>query len=82
MSDTFFKKILNKILSLFPIPKLAPHLIEMESRMKEMAMIGETELPLLRFGIDRGPKMIGNYEVTIDEKGGINFTYKGKGGEQ
>ncbi len=35
------KKALNKILSLFPIPKMHPKLIDMEREAKEIALLGE-----------------------------------------
>ena len=39
----FFKKMLNKILSLFPIPKIDPVFYEREKFIKEMALIGEKQ---------------------------------------
>ena len=35
------KKVLNKILSLFPIPKMHPRLIDIERESKEIALLGE-----------------------------------------
>ena len=41
-----FKKMLNKILSLFPIPKIDPVFYEREKFIKEMALIGEKQTDL------------------------------------
>lgn len=35
------KKVLNKILSLFPIPKMHPKLIDMEREAEQIALLGE-----------------------------------------
>lgn len=35
------KKALNKVLSLFPIPKLHPEFIDMDKMSKEYALLGE-----------------------------------------
>ena len=40
---TYTKKALNKVLSLFPIPKIRPELINIEKQINEMALIGERE---------------------------------------
>lgn len=40
MAD-IIKKIINRILSLFPIPKIHPKLYDMEKEAKQVAFLGE-----------------------------------------